>query len=73
MQIKWVAMATVDKNSYHGILLFIVIITSCMLCKYHLHTADNSSMLSVFCEKRWVLFAKKFNDFGGRVEKYLIS
>ena len=44
-------MATVVKNSYHGILLFIVIITRFMLCKYHLHTADNSSRLSVFAKK----------------------
>ena len=48
MHIKWVAMATGDKNSFHGILLFIYIITSFMLCKYHLHTAGNSSRLSVF-------------------------
>ena len=51
MHIKWVAMATGDKNSYHGVLLFIVIITSFMLCKYHYHTADNSSRLSVFARK----------------------
>ena len=51
MHIKWVAMATGDKKSFHGILLFIVIITSFMLCKYHLHTADNSSRLSDFATK----------------------
>ena len=51
MQIKWVAMATGDKNSFHGIRSFIVIITSFMLCKYHLHTADNSSRLSDFATK----------------------
>ena len=52
-------MATNDINSYHGILLFIVIITSFMLCKYHLHTADNSSRLSVFARKDGVCLRKK--------------
>ena len=73
MHIKWVAMATGDKNSYHGILLFIVIITSFMLCKYHLHTADNSSRLGVFARKDGFCLRKKINDFGGRDEKYLIT
>ena len=51
MHIKWVSMATGDKNSYHDTLLLIVIITSFMLCKCHLYTADNSSRLSVFARK----------------------
>ena len=40
-------MATGDKNSNHGTLLFIAFIKTFMLCKYHLHTADNSSRLIV--------------------------
>ena len=51
MHIKWVAMATGDKNSNHGTLLFIVFISTFMLCKYHLHTADNSSTQSIFAKK----------------------
>ena len=73
MHIKWVAMATGDKISYHGTLLFILIITNFMLCKYHLHTAYNSSRLSVFARKDGFCLRKKFNDFGGTGEKYLIS
>ena len=51
MLIKWVAMVTGDKNSNHGTLLFIAFINTFMLCKYHLHTADNSSRLSIFAKK----------------------
>ena len=51
MHIKWVAMATGDKNSHHGILLFIGLISTFILCKYHLHTTDNSSRLSIFAKQ----------------------
>ena len=51
MHIKLVAMATGDTYSYHGTLLFITFITSFMLCKYHLHTADLLSSLTVFAKK----------------------
>ena len=71
MHIKWVAMATNDINSYHGILLFIVIITSFMLCKYHLHTADNSSRLSVFARKDGVCLRKKSLILGVGVRNIL--
>ena len=73
MHIKWVAMATGDKKSNYGALLFIAFISTFMLCKYHLHTADNSSRLSIFAKKSWVLVAKQINDFGGSCEKYLIT
>ena len=71
MHIKWVAMATGDKNSYHGILLFIVIITSFMLCKYHLHTADISSRLSVFARKDGVCLRKNSMILGVGVRNIL--
>ena len=71
MHIKWVAMATGDKNSYHGILLFIVIFTSFMLCKYHLHTADNSSRLSVFARKDGFCLRKKSVIWGVGVRNIL--
>ena len=48
MHIKWVAMATSDKNSNHGTLLFIAFMTSFMLGEYHLHLSDNSCTLSIF-------------------------
>ena len=64
-------MATGDKNSYHGILLFIVIITSFMLCKYHLHTADNSSRLSVLREKMGFVCEKKSMILGVGVRNIL--
>ena len=51
MHIKWVAMATGDKNANHGTLLLLAFVTSFMLCKYYLHTADNSSRLSIFAKK----------------------
>ena len=51
MHINWVAIATGDKNSDNDTLLFIASITSLMICKYHLHTADKSSSLSIFARK----------------------
>ena len=71
MHTKWVAMATGDKNSYHGILLFIVIITNFMLCKYHLHTAYNSSRLSVFARKDGFCLRKNSMILGVRVRNIL--
>ena len=71
MHIKWVAMVTGDKNPYHGILLFIGIIASFMLCKYHLHTADNSSRLSVFARKDWVCLRKNSMILGVGVRNIL--
>ena len=44
-----------------------------MHCKYHLHTADNSSRQSIFAKKNLFLVAEKISDFGGRGEKYLIT
>ena len=75
MHIKWVAMATGDKNSYHGIFLFIGIITSFMFCKYHLHTADNSSRLSVFARKDGVCLRKHSTILGVGVRNisYILS
>ena len=71
MHINWVAMATGDKKSYHGILLFIVIITSFMLCKYLLHTADNSTRLSVFARKDGFCLRKNSMIFGVGVRNIL--
>ena len=71
MHIKWVAMATGEKNSYHGILLYIVIITSFMPCKNHLHTADNSSRLSVFARKDGVCLRKSSMILGVGVRNIL--
>ena len=51
MHIKWVAMATGDKISNYGTHLFITLMNSFMLCKYHLQTAHNSSRLSIFARK----------------------
>ena len=51
MHIKWVAMATGAKIFNHGTQLFIAFINSFMLCKYHLHTAYNSSRLNIFARK----------------------
>ena len=51
MRINWAAMATGDTNSNRGTLLFVAFIISFMLCKYHLHTADISSRLSIFARK----------------------
>ena len=64
-------MATGDKNSYQGILSFIVIITSFMLCKYPLHTADNSSRLSVFARNDGVCLRKNSMIFGVGVRNIL--
>ena len=50
MLIKCVAMVIGDKNSNHDTLLFIAFINTFMLCKYDLHTTDNSSRLSIFAK-----------------------
>ena len=59
MHIKWVALATDDKNSNHGTLLFIEFIITFMHCKHHLHTADNSSRQSIFAKKVGFKLRKK--------------
>ena len=71
MLIKWVAMATSDKNSDHGTLLFIAFITSFMLCKYHLNTADNSSRLNILREKSGFSCEKKSMILGVGVRNIL--
>ena len=71
MLIKWVAMATSDKNSNYGTLLFIAFITSFMLCKYHLHTADNSSTLNIFARKVGFKLRKKSMILGVGVRNIL--
>ena len=64
MYIKWVAMATVDKNSNDGTQLFIAFITSFMLCEYYLHIADSSSRLSIFAKKVGFWLRKKSMNLG---------
>ena len=71
MLIKWVAMVTGDKNSNHGTLLFIAFINTFMLCKYHLHTADNSSRLSIFA-KKVVFQLRKKSMISGVGEKNIL-
>ena len=74
MYIKWVAMATGDKNSNHGtqLLIHVVFITSFMLCKCYLHIADGSSRLSILARKVRLWLRKKSMNLGVGGEKYLI-
>ena len=71
IHIKWVAMATGDKISKHGTLLFIAFITSFMLYKNHLHTAHNSIGLSISARKVGFELRKKLVILGVGVRNIL--
>ena len=71
MHLKWVAMATGDKNSHHCTLLFIATNTSFMLCKYYLHTDDNTSKLGVFARKVGFCLRKNSTILGVGVRNIL--